>query len=456
MGYVKMPAKEKDSMEFKQAQYHFDEECIRILDDCEKRYTFDDETAVFADLVNFSTAKTQPYQRWVRYREGYSTVLVQELMKRAGIDAGKEFVADPMMGSGSTLIAAKEKGYDSFGMDVNPYCRLMVDLKMANPAGEHLKRIKDLVSRKGWNGCEPDEEEWPLSDYFPADNLKVILKIRKWLESLPEGFPRDALKAAWFFCLENSSNRKKDGNGLATRPAPITNVEEYYTGMVMDIVHDFETYPIDDKKSWIKTESAFQFAGCINEFETAIGKKLGCVIFSPPYANSFDYFESYKLELLFGKLIEQEKFNEYKKKLIRNFRICKKQDIDCDIDIAEAFCREIWQQILKKEKMTGKRDERTRLMPNMIRGYFIDMRRVLEQIYEALSKDKYCYIVVDQSAYVGVIIPTDVVLALLAERIGFTVEKISVCRRASTSGQQLKRYPYLKNALRESILCLKR
>lgn len=95
-------------------------------------------------------------------------------------------------------------------------------------------------------------------------------------------------------------------------------------------------------------------------------------------------------------------------------------------------------------------------MPNMIRGYFIDMQRVLEQIYKALSKDKHCYIVVDQSAYVGVIVPTDVVLALIAERIGFTVKKISVCRRASTSGQQLKQYPYLKNTLRESIVCLKK
>ena len=28
------------------------------------------------------------------------------------------------------------------------------------------------------------------------------------------------------------------------------------------------------------------------------GKQAGAIIFSPPYANSFDYFESYKLELV--------------------------------------------------------------------------------------------------------------------------------------------------------------
>ena len=84
------------------------------------------------------------------------------------------------------------------------------------------------------------------------------------------------------------------------------------------------------------------------------------------------------------------------------------------------------------------------------------MNSVLKEIYESLSVGGTCYIVVDQSAYVGVIIPTDTILALLAERKGFTVEKISICRKAATSGQQLKQYPYLKNTLRESIVCLKK
>lgn len=159
-----MPSKEKLFMELKQAQYHFDEECIRILDECEKKYSFDDETEMFADLVNFSTAKNQPYQRWVRYREGYSTVLVQELIKRSNMDPAGEFVADPMMGSGSTLVAAKAMGYDSFGVDVNPYCQMIVDLKMSNPTSENLQVLKDLINGQEWKTCEPDKEELPLEN----------------------------------------------------------------------------------------------------------------------------------------------------------------------------------------------------------------------------------------------------------------------------------------------------
>jgi site-specific DNA-methyltransferase (adenine-specific) len=49
-----------------------------------------------------------------------------------------------------------------------------------------------------------------------------------------------------------------------------------------------------------------------------------------------------------------------------------------------------------------------------------------------------------------------VILADIAEKCGFVVDEIVVCRKANTSGQQLKAYPYLGTTLRESIVCLKK
>lgn len=440
-----------------QASFHSDPVCRELLADCEKRYCFEEETDLFSSLVNFSTAKNQPYQRWVRYREGYSTSLVKELLRRSQADPEQVFIADPMMGSGSTLIAAKSMGFDTLGMDVNPYCEMIVRLKLSNPGPEELCALQLSVSHPAWEKEVLSADSIPpLSDYFPEENLVTLKKIRQWIDNQPEGFGPSALLAAWFFCLENCSNRKKDGNGLATRPAPIKNVSDFFVDTVNDIVEDFKLHPLKETSSLVKTQSALAFHSCASEYAKKLGKKLGCVIFSPPYANSFDYFESYKLELLFGGLIPPSEFGNRKKELIRNYRLNQQQAISCPIDIAEALCREIEQEIPLKEARTGKRDGRTRLVPHMIRGYFSDMDCVLKEIYETLSTGGTCYIVVDQSAYVGVIIPTDTVLALLAERSGFTVEKISICRKAATSGQQLQQYPYLKNALRESIICLKK
>ncbi len=88
----------------------------------------------------------------------------------------------------------------------------------------------------------------------------------------------------------------------------------------------------------------------------------------------------------------------------------------------------------------------------MIKGYFADMKEAIRQCGLCLEKGKKVYIVIDQSAYVGVIIPTDLLLAYISESVGFNVASITECRKARTSTQQLKKYPYLKNVLRESIV----
>lgn len=162
------------------------------------------------------------------------------------------------------------------------------------------------------------------------------------------------------------------------------------------------------------------------------------------------------MELLFGQLLSPDDYQKHKKKQIRNYRICYGKELHSEYPIVEMLCNEIREEIPKKEVRTGKRDGRTRLMPNMLCGYFCDMGKVLKQLYEALDNGGSCYIVVDQSAYVGVIVPTDVILADIAKSCGFKVEEIVVCRKANTSGQQLKAYPYLGQTLRESIVCLKK
>ena len=40
-----------------------------------------------------------------------------------------------------------------------------------------------------------------------------------------------------------------------------------------------------------------------------------------------------------------------------------------------------------------------------------------KELFNALDSNGHCYIIVDQSAYVGVIIPTDVVIANIAESL---------------------------------------
>ncbi len=445
------------NLTIKQSEFYEGMACKEAIRAIEEKYSYTDESDYFGTLVNFSTAKAEPYQRWVRYREGYSTKLVDELISRSNIDPDRHFIADPMVGSGSTIIAAKTRGYDAFGVDVNPYCKLVVDAKLLDPSAKDLKVIGDFLETLPEAFGSSDNPHPPLSEYFPEQNLSDLLALRERINQVENAVARKTLTACWFFILEACSNRKKDGNGLATRPAPVEDVIGHFKSVLADIISDYTAHPFEHTTtSKVYTGSACSFSEYSKDFEKLSQKKLGAIIFSPPYANAFDYYESYKMELLFGGLYSMQDYQIHKKQQIRNYRISYGHELTCDIPLVELLCEEIGTAIPKKEALSGKRDARTRLMPNMLRGYFTDMRTVLGELYSALDCDGHCYIVVDQSAYVGVIVPTDVLLAYLAEELGFSVEKIVVCRKASTSGQQLRAYPYLGNTLRESIICLKK
>lgn len=244
-------------IEIRQSQYCSEPENKRFLAYCEEKYKFVDETDTFKKLVNFSTAKKMPYQRWVKYREGYSTLLVKELIRRSGAEPEKDYIADPMMGSGSTLLAAAEMGYDALGLDVNPYCEVVAGLKLMRPAREELRAVSSFVNRIAYKEPGCDFEENPLDSYFPEGNLPAIKMIKREISRLDESNAKKILFAAWLFSLEDLSNRKKDGNGLSTRPAPRTNAVEYFSELTGYFLEDYERHPLVPGKNYVRTASAF-------------------------------------------------------------------------------------------------------------------------------------------------------------------------------------------------------
>ncbi len=95
-------------------------------------------------------------------------------------------------------------------------------------------------------------------------------------------------------------------------------------------------------------------------------------------------------------------------------------------------------------------------IPKVVRGYFDDTHSLLNKLYLQTTKGGYVGIVVGNSAYSGVIIPTDVLFAEIAKEIGFKVKNIFVTRHLTTSSQQKQELEFLKSYLRESIVLLEK
>ena len=416
----------------------------------EAKYNIESAKEKYHNLVNFSTNATVPYHQWFTYREGFAGELIKELISMSGAIPG-ECIIDPFCGSGTTNVVAMLSGYNSLGLDVNPMSAFISNAKIDHYSHSDIEEVRKLLSNlSDISEIKISSSYKDIKKYFSKTNFNELVQIKSFIDSLEESKSKNILLVAFDSIIMDCSDRKRDGNGLKKHPSLVTNVKEYFFKKVNLILDDILSTSIPDTSiGGCFYNTAYNLFQEYNEHLKDL--PAGAIIFSPPYANSFDYFESYKLELVFGGYAKSiAGISALRKKAIRSFIGAEKQE-SCDLYV-DLIANEIERAIPEKEKETEKKDTRTRKVPNMIRGYFSDMHEVIRQCAKVLPKGKKTYIVVDQSAYCGIIVPTDLLLAYFGEQEGFRVGKIIECRNARTSTQQLSKYPYLKTALRESIV----
>ena len=159
--------------------------------------------------------------------------------------------------------------------------------------------------------------------------------------------------------------------------------------------------------------------------------------------NCFDYTEVYKMELWFGDFIK----NYSDLKVLRN------NSLDSHLN-----------KYLNKSKLnnnyvdifinnTSNKDLWSPKIPLMINGYFADMQKVLRGVHSLLKKNGVCVIVVGNSSYGNIVIPTDAILAKIGLNIGFKKCWIEIARKLGTSSQQYKKINN-PSFLRESLVIL--
>ena len=406
--------------------------------------------ATYTSLLNYSDDLNKPFQRWYRYKEGFSIELVEQLIReyskhKCGV------ILDPFSGSGSTLLAANYMGYSGVGFEVNPFSFFLSKCKLEQYAKESIELFKDSYERILQNALEKRETyvlpKLSISDkVFDDDVEKYFMTVGLLIESkdIQDEKVRDLLKLGWLACLEPLCNYRKAGNGLKIKKYVKPRVVTVDDARVM-LLEEYQNMYIDLLKSKTKGDAVLYNESCLNMKDKVRDGSVEGIIFSPPYANCFDYTEIYKLELWFGKFVSE--YTELKRLRNNSLHSHLNGDLNIEVDSKSDVLTELLDELQKKDLWDKK-------IPKMLQLYYDDMFKVIKESYRVLDDKGFCCIVVGNSAYGGVVFPADLILAEYAESIGFTVDKIEVDRYIITSSQQYEMTKETGKYLRESVVCL--
>ena len=414
-----------------------------------------------ASLVNWRGNATAPIHRWLRYREAYSPNLISKLSLG-------DAILDPFCGCGSILIGAAQEGRAAAGVDINPLAIFAAKVKLTPLSRHQLRDIQRFI-----DGLEPrviHATPWPVPalgiayKVFERDILYTLLQIRALYEADFSSDPgsRDFLHLAWVAILEAVGSYFKEGNGIKyrnrkrlkigyiARPEGQWQEERFGSDQNKFVTETFQSQVrmmLEDATLWKRGRWSDQLVieGNVLEMDRLLApRKFRSIVFSPPYANRFDYFESMKVELWFGGFVDSyQANNQLRKASVRSHLgadLCRPHE---RVEPLERLI-ELMDQDASSWKMG---------VPELLRGYFDDMRTTLKHCRKLLT-DGPCCIVVGNSAFAGVIIPTDALLAAIGLECGFSKAEILVSRHLTVAPQQRNQLLGLEEHMRESVVIL--
>ncbi len=344
-------------------------------------------------LMTFELSKEKPIHGWFWYKEGYAPEIVEWALRDSG---ATDVVLDPFCGVGTTLLAAKNAGVRSLGVDASPLAAFVSRTKSADYEKSDLEAVEAFLTK----GMMPAADiEWEFELFspraaFPKRNYNEILAIRNAIER-EEGKARDLLLLALLSVLPQASIILKDGGVLKImKEKRALPAKEIFRRKVKRMVRELRETPVRGPEPQVFMGDARALG---MEKESA-----GVVVTSPPYLNNIDYSKIYGLEL---SLLDMSGSGaaEMRMRAVRSF-IGKRMEVaGMPPEVGEIGYR----------------------IP-IIGTYFSDMGQAIAEMFRVLRPGGQAYVVVSNSVIHETHVLVDEILAEMAQRIGFQDVEIMV------------------------------
>jgi len=236
-------------------------------------------------LTTFECNRNLPVHRWLRYKEAFSRDLALILIDELG--AGGP-VLDPFCGSGTTLLACRERGLASFGADVNPIALAASRAKTSDYTTERIAAdMKSVFSERFERGKETKltEDAAQVKRFFARDTLERVLFFRSLASS---AFYRDFFLLALANAAYECSRAVRDG-------AVLKLAKKRFIPLAAAFKRNAKSMERDLKKAKFTAVASTVLEADARALPLA-ARAVSAVVTSPPYLGIEDYTKAYAIE----------------------------------------------------------------------------------------------------------------------------------------------------------------
>jgi hypothetical protein len=434
-------------------------------------------------LVSYQADKEAPFYGWFKYREGFTSRLVNYLLEKVQPVPG--ILLDPFAGSGTALFAAAERGWRTCGIEVLPVGIHAIQSRIAaehvSPASfvatadilksldygrfyDEAYKLQHIAITKG---AFPTQQELELTGYISYCN-----------KHLPVGDVRTLCLYAAFCILEEISYTRKDGQYLRwdAKSGRSQGKEPFDKGVIPSF-RDAISKKLDQMmvdlsgipRATVSGQLSFDFkysedriqvkhttpeviqGSCLERLPKLQDARVDVILTSPPYCNRYDYTRTYALELVYLGATHDDVTRmrqamlsctvENKTKREQLYRLYASLGRRAHFDAIDAeFTRQAaLQEVLSI--LDGYRDAGQLNNPHiarLVRNYFYEMCFVIYEMARVLAPGGHIIMVNDNVRYAGEEVPVDIILASVAEAFGLVTENIwTLARGKGNSSQQM-------------------
>jgi len=377
-----------------------------------------------------------PRHRWYSNKEGFSPEFVDLVFHSEDANQGI-LVLDPFCGGGTVPTVATLVGHRTIGIEVNPFMAFLSKAKLIQTKEKILSDYGKIVA----DGILTAKGISPLCGYstftrqdggkpglFEADVLNGFEG--GWIASQAVPMPcRRLLRLALVGSAMDQCHAVRDGKALRYRQELIDanftgeTLLDSFLSRVEEIKEDLNSSPI------FSAQQSIWLGDSRHKLKQLGERRFNICITSPPYLHSFDYSDIYRPELFLGKFVHTTtKLRDVRLNTIRS-HLQVKWPRPKRSDFGPLF-NDAWREIERRKDSLW--DAR---IPSMVQAYFEDLSQVFSELRKVAAPKASIWMIVSTSAYAGVQIPVDLILADLGEAAGWKLRSLDVVRQLRSSGQ---------------------